>query len=507
MSDTDRDNMRLLLAARLSRKAGKYQGIGIETQDEYGRRWAESQGHTIVGVAADVKSGRVQPWDRPNLRPWVTDPAKMAQYDGILAYKNDRLSRGKWDDEVRIRQWASDNGKVLVIVDGPQWPPRNDGDFWSWTAQAKQAEKEWLEIQERNLRFQGKLRQDGKLVGAPCFGYDIAGEMYDKTLVPNAIGRRYVPQMFQRIADGQPLSQVAKWVNEEGITDKPWPAKRVSQLIHNRTYMGQRMDREGRRVVLTVEPLVDAKLWKRANDRLANSPVGRRGPVTGKPALLSGVLFCNRCLAPMYRSINTPSKSNGKRYVFVYYRCVGHYPERKGCGNMIHLDAADIAVTRLLSLSDDPWKEPRLVEGENHDIELTAIKLELDDLSKRNLPDIEEDAERSRLRAERDRLESLPRVSDRWDQVEICDTCGGSEYKNTCEAAEHHKVTVGEHWASLDHAGRRAMLLGDVKVSAEELQEPELRKASAGPLLRIESRLFKIPVTWLESGESEPEAT
>ena len=121
--------MRLLLAARLS--VGKGQ-TGIQTQDLHSREWGEREGHTIIAVAADRRSGIVAPWDRPNLKPWVTQPQLMAKYDGIVAYKNDRLSRGDRADEARIRLWAQDNGKVLMIADGPQWPPRHDGDKWAW---------------------------------------------------------------------------------------------------------------------------------------------------------------------------------------------------------------------------------------------------------------------------------------------------------------------------------------------------------------------------------------
>ena len=151
----DRERLRLVLAARKSTKTRDADGheidaIGIETQDKRGREWAERQGHAIVAVAADIKCGTVAPWDRPNLRPWVTDPAKMARYDGILAYRNDRLSRGCWADEARIRLWAEEHGKVLMIVDGPQWPPRHAGDEWSWEAMAKQARREWEESRERS---------------------------------------------------------------------------------------------------------------------------------------------------------------------------------------------------------------------------------------------------------------------------------------------------------------------------------------------------------------------
>jgi hypothetical protein len=144
---------RVLIAARLSTKAPKKkqgsqdpdfidtsQGIGIEVQDRQCMSWAERQGYDVVDVVADIKKGTAAPWERPKLREWVAcgcpwcrnedqvsgrkrpvyHPEKMTEYDAILAWRNDRLSRGAWDDEVKIRQWAEAHGKVLMIKDGPQ---------------------------------------------------------------------------------------------------------------------------------------------------------------------------------------------------------------------------------------------------------------------------------------------------------------------------------------------------------------------------------------------------
>ena len=470
--DGNRGGMRLILAARLSTRKTQKGDIGITTQDQQGREWAEREGHTIVAVVADYKSGRIAPWDRPNLKPWVTRPEKMAQYDGILAFKNDRLSRGDWDDEARIRQWASANGKVLVIVDGPQWPPRHEGDRWSWEANAMQAAKEWEDIRERVTRARRRLIDTGALVGlVPVWAYASEGERYSHVAVPTEAGKRYMPEIFERIASGETLAAVAAWTREEGIGSGKISASTVAKMIRNRTFMGDRFFTfEGKRTHLRVEPVVDADLWSRANKRLDNAPVGRRKPVSGVSALLTGGLFCPRCQtyrvatrqlnppAPMYRI------GAGRRpHVHHYYRCAGRYPERKSCGNMVDLAETDVSVSKALALAEEPWKEPRLIKGENHDMELAQISLELQDLPSRDLPDAEEDAERARLRAERDRLLGQPRIPDRWEEVETGET-------------------VGQHWAGLDFDGKRSMLLEHVKVYAD----------SAGPSIRIESHLFKL---------------
>ena len=56
--------MDLLLAARLSQERGGSQ-TGIETQDQDARAWAERNGHRIIAVAADKKSGTRAMHERP----------------------------------------------------------------------------------------------------------------------------------------------------------------------------------------------------------------------------------------------------------------------------------------------------------------------------------------------------------------------------------------------------------------------------------------------------------
>ena len=81
---------------------GGQQDIGIDTQDEKSRAFCDREAMTVVAVVADTKSGTVAPWDRKNLKPWVTESEKMARYDAVVAYKTDRWSRGTQEDFTRI---------------------------------------------------------------------------------------------------------------------------------------------------------------------------------------------------------------------------------------------------------------------------------------------------------------------------------------------------------------------------------------------------------------------
>ncbi len=427
----DREHLRLVLAARKSTKTRDADGreidaIGIETQDKRGRAWAERQGHVIVDVAADVKSGTVAPWDRPKLRPWVTDPALMARFDGILAYRNDRLSRGCWSDEARIRMWAEEHRKVLVIVDGPQWPPRHDGDAWAWEAMAKQSRKEWEETRERSMRAQDELRDRGKLVGRPPFGYVSAGVKYDHTIVPTDEGRRLVPEVFRRCIDGESLATIAGWLAEPEQTGRPWWPRTVGTLIRNPTYIGRRCAQDPKtraygRTLLRCEPLVDAAVFRDAGRALDGRP--KRGHIDpANRAMLAGVLFCPRCEnSPMYRITTGTGASRT-----AYYRCTGRGAARKGCGNMVRAELVDAAVNRIIITAYAiPVMEQQVVPGNAAEIgaRLEEIKFEMRQLGAADLDDEEHDRKLSELRAERDRIKALPVVPD-----QVRETATGEVY-------------------------------------------------------------------------------
>jgi site-specific DNA recombinase len=467
--------MRVLVAARLSRlQRGGRAGLGIDTQDEYSRKWAIEQGHEVIDTAGDTKKGTVAPWDRPNLRPWVTDPERMAMYDGIVAYKNDRLSRGVWADEARIRLWAEENGKTLLIVNGPQWPPRDSGDKALWESKADSARQEWEEDQERSLRNQKALRDAGKLTSKPPWGYESAGEKYEKTMVPTETARVYIPKIFARVADGMALAKVGAWLESKGVVSSAksgkWWSSSIAFIIRNTTYKGFGQNAKGI-TIIRVEPLVDAGLWKRANDALSTTKRGRRGPDSGAPALLTGVLFCNRCGSPMYR-IRPPRHDYS-------YRCAGKGPQRKGCGLMLDLDSLDILAINYLSNASEPWTTVVPVPGDDHSSEIEERKAERADLFARlNADEITFEqftARSTEISAEIDRLGNLPRT---LPTVRI----------------EATGETVGQHFTRLDREGKRVMMREAVKLYADKLELPD---GTTVPMLRVDSRLFAQPVEWL----------
>ncbi len=434
---TTEEPERWLVAARLSRmtKRDRERGdeliTGIATQDKRSAEWAMTEGHTIAHVTRDRGvSGSIAPWDRPELGPWLTDPRKMSQYDGIVAWDAARVSRD-YADLPNLRKWAERHGKKLfVIKDRLHWPDARDGMLWA--VAAERAYQERQDTIERTTRELTALKDAGKLTNKPPWGYMSVGEKYDHTMVPTDAGRIYIPQIYARCIGGWSLARIAAWLDSENV--KPaigasWWPRSVGQILRNPAYAGRYTDASGR-TVLRCEPLVDAATFRRAGEALDKRP--KRGPANAaNRAMLAEVLTCPRCKGPMYRV-----QCGGKRAAKTsYYRCAGRGSQRRGCGNMVKVDVTDELVSKFLANFDAEIVNEVLVPGHDHKAELEDIRMELRDLAARDLPDDEYDSELARLRAERDRLRDLPKTDDRI------------EYTGTGQ-------THAEQWAALPASER-----------------------------------------------------
>ncbi len=66
----------------------------IERQGESIEHWAMAHGHTVVAMTQDTDvSGSVAPHYRDDLGPWLTDRAKLTQWNILCVAKLDRLTR------------------------------------------------------------------------------------------------------------------------------------------------------------------------------------------------------------------------------------------------------------------------------------------------------------------------------------------------------------------------------------------------------------------------------
>lgn len=436
--------MRVIVAARLSQK--RKGQTGIDTQDQDAHAWAEAHGHTVVEVLADTISGRVSPFDRRNLGPWLTEPEKMAQYDGVLASKIDRFTRGR---DWKTRQWAEDNGKKLVVV-MPElmWPPE-PGDITTpmiWDNLVNIAVAEWESTSIRYRRMQAHRISQGALVGRPPYTHRVAvGPNGLKTLEPDPERADIIREAISRFLDGASRRAIVWWLRE---INAPWPTERegwipgtVRNIFRNEALIGKR--RQGNQL-LRFEPILinddgspDMTTWRELQAML-DATASRHGKTRENPALLNGVVWCANCGRRMHERHHTKYRPDGSVYTWDGYRCDGTTREPSECKlgvNMLEMDT-DFSVEFLDKFGDWPHTKTTVIRGSNHEDELEDNALEIAAL---DVDAADYEKRRVELLAERKRIKTLPDVPDLIQEVP--------------------DGTIGEHWRDLDKAGRRKLLL------------------------------------------------
>ena len=72
------------------------------------------------------------------------------------------------------------------------------------------------------------------------------GEKYDKKLVPNEWGKKYIPEIFHRVIKGDSVQVIARWLTDEGVPagaekkdeSNGWWPRVVQRIVQNPVYIG-----------------------------------------------------------------------------------------------------------------------------------------------------------------------------------------------------------------------------------------------------------------------------
>lgn len=285
------EELRVIIPARKSRKGDSTEDDRYARQEYRLTERAERDGHTVITVVRDTISSQSMPWDRPNLKSWFTDKAKLDLWDALYV-ETDRLSRG--DDRAwhYIETFCYENDKRILTVEGVQFPPRDDSDRYQWLAMKRRARTYWEDVRDKHAQTRELIRANGGAIGLPPFGYTITGQRLRKTFVPDPQTAPLAREAFRRIADGQTATSVAQWLSE--ATGRTWRVKRVVDMIARPTYLGER---DG----VTFEALVSQEMWDAANAAMASrsftrTDKGGRRTEHG----YSGLIYC-ACGASLYR--------------------------------------------------------------------------------------------------------------------------------------------------------------------------------------------------------------
>lgn len=425
-----------------------------ERQVEIVENWSGSNDHAVIGWATDMDVSRsVDPFDTPELGPWLRDPEKIDQWDIIVCWKLDRLATGSIYLN-RLMSWCQEHGKTIVSVS-------ENFDLGHWVGRlianviAGVAEGELEAIKERTAASRMKLMELGRWPGGrPPYGYTtdpLPGGGY--VLKHDLESLRILREIIDRTLVGQPTLAITRDLTARGVLSmadyyrhsqgdpvrgdqwEPGPVRRLLEspalrgfLVYDgKPFRGRdgRPVRVGPEIVSYEEHkrLIQA-LKERANVKTITNPKN--------PGLR--VIVCYDCEKPLYRQV----KGDGK---YVHYFC------KNGC--TAHIDAAQaetlLEETFIDQFGDQPMVRKVYIPAESHETEIQEASDAIDELTTtlRSL---------SSATARRKITEQISALDVRLEELESLPT---SEART--ELLPVGK-TWGEEWNQRDTEGRRQLL-------------------------------------------------
>ena len=359
----------------------------------------------------------------------------------LVVWKTDRIDR-KLQTYEMIKEVVNAGGRVEFVTQ----PHLNDLSTMAGRValniQSEIAHEESKVKQDRAHMTRHVIRSNGGITSRPPFGYAVEGPRHGKYFVIVESLEETVKTIFAKCITGDSLITIAKWLDAEGVPTArggKWSNTALKNIINNRAYMGYITDNDGK-TIGKCPVIIDAATWNTANKTLSARP--NHGPIlTENRALCTGSLFCPKCSSPMYRiSCKTgPVLKDGSRAREYFYRCAGRGAQRKGCGNMVWLNAVDALVNKAMSTDNAPVIIRKFVPGHNHADEIADVDYRISQLSPEGLTRAEYLAKQNELWDEKEVLENMPDVPDDWESVDTGET-------------------YASKWNAADEAGKRDIL-------------------------------------------------
>jgi site-specific DNA recombinase len=263
--------------------------------------------------------------DRPAFQQMIAD-IKDGKIDCVVVYKVDRLSRSLLDFAKMMEIFDRYNVSFVSITQQFNTATSMGRLVLNVLLSFAQFEREI--ISERTRDKIAASRKKGKWVGGyPVLGYDI--DPLNRRLIVNEKEKDTVRAVFDIFIETSSLSETLERLNEMGCTTKTWTTRkgkaiqsrqfnraRLICMLSNPLYIGK-VPYKGEMYAGEHEAIIDLEMWSRAQDILSNGcAAGRSAAKTKQNGLLSGVIRCVACNAPMTR---TYAMKKGRRYH--YYVC------------------------------------------------------------------------------------------------------------------------------------------------------------------------------------------
>lgn len=331
---------KVAIYARVSTLEQAEEGYSLEEQVSKLTKYAEVQDWKVSKIYRDGGFSGANT-ERPELQNLIAD-ATLKEFDIVLVYKLDRLSRSQRDTLYLIEDVFNKNDISFVSLSEA---------FDTSTAFGKAmigilavfAQLEREQIKERMTLGKLGRAKSGKTSSwsrAP-FGYRF-NEKRELELDP--IQAPIVKKMFENYLNGMSVTKIWKTLNEEGHIGKDvkWSYRTVSAVLQNPIYAGYTKYKgqlfEGiHEEIISKEMYEKVKLELEERRKKVYSETNNHQPFQTK-YMLSGMVRCKNCNSMLAIRLNSKRKDGTRS---IYYKCLGQIKYKKQKTNPIRTNYAN----------------------------------------------------------------------------------------------------------------------------------------------------------------------
>ena len=374
-----------IIYARRSTEDDERQQMSIPSQLEETKKFAESNGLTIIDTLLESKTAK-----KPGRKIFnqLLSFIESGKANGIIAWHPDRLARNAVDAGAIMH--LVDTGKLLDLKFPSFWfEDTPQGKFMLSMAfsQSKYYVDSLAENTKRGLRAKVKR---GEMPGRAPWGY--RNDALAKKIKVHPKKSQAVIDLFNLyLKGGMTFDQGAKFLANRGIlsrTNKLLNKDRIKSLLTNPFYYGY-FKYKGELHKGVHKPLISKKLFDQVQEVVGNRCFKKSKQALDLP--FTGLIKCGSCGMMITAEQQTKHyKTTGRVAKYVYYRCTKKH-KTKVCHNVpINQDQLLPQIDRIIQELALPkgWKDKFLDRlameekqvAEDTDLLTQPIKQKLEDL-------------------------------------------------------------------------------------------------------------------------------
>ncbi|MDT2659244.1 recombinase family protein [Enterococcus hulanensis] len=387
---------RVVIYIRVSTQEQVVEGHSIEAQEVRSREYAERMGYEVVEVYIDEGLSGKSTKHRAAYQQMMSD-ARTGNFDLVVIWKLTRLGRNMLDILNTVEEFIKLDIELFSISENFDISTSSGKLMLQLLSSFSEFERNQIS-ENVIMAMMSLVRDQQRYAGGRRLGYvsgfDAEGR---KQLIIEPEEAKIVQLIYAKFLGGDEFRTITNYLNRQGyqtLKKNKFTPTAVRDILQNKIYAGyieyarylnwdtKRRKGKNPNPILVKgehEPIIDQVTYQAVQDRLLLEKDRPRWNLTGEN-VLTGLLRCPECGAPMAANNVTNTLKDGTKKTLHYYSCSEFLSKgaTKGChANSIRKEKAEeFVAARLKEIVQVPEILDSLVKEMNRELHEQIAPLE-----------------------------------------------------------------------------------------------------------------------------------